>query len=90
LFEWEIAQKKNYCREMVSTSKLEIENFNGTNFELWNINMEDLLIYQDLWVTICGTKPIGMIDEEWVVLERNARSLIRLYLGDLVLVNVFE
>jgi hypothetical protein len=75
---------------MVSTSKLEMENFNGTNFELWKLKMEDLLIDQDLWVTIRGTKPIGMIDEEWVVLERKARSLIRLYLGDLVLVNVYE
>jgi hypothetical protein len=31
-----------------------------------------------------------MKDEEWVVLERKARSLIRLYLVDSVLLNVSE
>jgi hypothetical protein len=67
-----------------------MEKFNGTNFELWKLKMEDLLIDRDLWVAVSGTKPIGMKDEEWVVLERKVRSLIRLCLVDLVLLNVSE
>jgi len=67
-----------------------MEKFNGTNFELWKLKIEDLLVDQYLWVVVSGTKPTGMIDEEWVVLERRVRSLIRLYLVDLVLFNVFE
>jgi hypothetical protein len=76
---------------MVSTSRLEMEKFNGTNFELWKLKMEDLLIDQDLWVVVSGTKPIGMKDEEWVVLERKERSLIRIFcLANSILLNVSE
>jgi hypothetical protein len=44
--------------------------------------MGDLLIDRDLWVALFGTKPIGMLDEEWVVLERKERSLMRLSLDN--------
>jgi hypothetical protein len=60
---------------MVSTSKLEMENFNGTNFELWKLETEYLLIDQD---------------EELVVLERKTRILIRLYFIDSVLLIFYE
>jgi len=69
----------------VSTSRLEMEKFNGTKFELRKLKMADLLVYQDLWVAVFGEKTVRMKDEEWVVLKRKARSLIRLYL---VLLNV--
>jgi hypothetical protein len=39
---------------------------------------------------VFGTKPIGMIDEEWVVLERKVRILINVCFVDSVLLNVFE
>jgi hypothetical protein len=54
---------------MTSTSRLEMEKFNGTKFEMWKLKMEDLLIDQDLWVAVYRDKPTGMIDEEWVVLS---------------------
>ena len=69
----------------MSTSILEMEKFNGTKFELRKLKMADLLVYQDLWVAVFGEKTVRMKDEEWVVLKRKARSLIRLYL---VLLNV--
>jgi hypothetical protein len=56
---------KSCCKEMESISRLEMEKFNGTNFDLWKIKMEDLLIDQDLWVAVSGTKHIGMKYEEW-------------------------
>jgi len=29
------------------SSRIEIEKFNGRNFELWKINMEDLLVDEE-------------------------------------------
>jgi hypothetical protein len=29
---------------MVSSSKMEMEKFNGNFFELWKLNMEDMLV----------------------------------------------
>ena len=49
---------------MVSTSRLEVEEFNGTNFELWNLKMGDLLANRDLWFVVSRTKPNGLKDEE--------------------------
>jgi hypothetical protein len=65
-----------------------MENFNGTNFELCNPKMDNLLINKYLWITISRTKPTYMKDEEWVVLERKVRILIRICLDNLVLLNV--
>jgi hypothetical protein len=49
-------------------SRLEMEKFNGTNFEPWKLKMEDLLVHRYLWVVVSRTKPTAMKDEEWVVL----------------------
>jgi len=50
---------------MVSTSrKFEIEKFNGSNFELWKLKMEDMLVDHDLWEAVSGTKPIVMSQED--------------------------
>jgi hypothetical protein len=43
---------------MVSSSKMEIENFNGKSFELWKLKMEDLLVERDQWIAMDpGTSP---------------------------------
>lgn len=42
---------------MVSTtSRIEMEKFNGRNFVLWKIKMEDMLIDRDLWLQLCEEK----------------------------------
>jgi hypothetical protein len=47
-------------RGMVSSSRIEIEKFNGKNFELWKLKMEDLLIDKEQWIVVdLGTQPIG-------------------------------
>ena len=47
---------------MASSSKVEIEKFNGHNFELWNVKMEDLLVDKVEWVVVDpGTKPTTML-----------------------------
>jgi hypothetical protein len=47
-------------RGIVSSSRTEIEKFNGKNFELWNLNMEDLRVDKEQWIIVePGTHPTG-------------------------------
>jgi hypothetical protein len=47
-------------RGMVSSSRIEIQNFNGKNFELWKLKMEDLLLDKEQWIDVDpGTQPTG-------------------------------
>jgi hypothetical protein len=74
---------------MVSSSKIEIEKLNGHNFELWKLNMEDILVDQEQWTTVYpGTYLIGMLTKEWEKLERRKIITIQLCLADSVLLNV--
>ena len=74
---------------MVSTSRIEIEKFNGQNFELWKLKMEDLLVDQEQWIVVdSSTKPAATSQDDWDKLERRVRSTIRLCLSDFVLLNV--
>ena len=46
---------------MASSSRIEIEKFNGKNFELWKLKMEDLIVDKEQWIIEDpGTKPTGM------------------------------
>ena len=74
---------------MASSGKIEIEKFNGHSFELWKLNMEDLLVDKYQWITIdSGTKTTTMSDEEWAKLDQKAKRKIRLCISDSVLLNV--
>jgi hypothetical protein len=45
---------------MESSSRINIENFNGKNFELWKLKMEDLLVDKEQWILMDpGTQPTG-------------------------------
>jgi hypothetical protein len=47
-------------RGMASSSRIEIEKFNGKNFELWKLKMEDLLVDKEKWIIVdLGTQPTG-------------------------------
>jgi hypothetical protein len=37
---------------MVSSSRIDIEKFNGQNFELWKLKMEDLLVDREQWTSV--------------------------------------
>ena len=42
------------------SSRIEIENFNGKNFELWKLKMEDLLVDKEQWIIVYPcTQPTG-------------------------------
>jgi hypothetical protein len=76
---------------MASNLRIEIEKFNNQNVELWKLKIEDLLVDQEQWESVCpGTISTGMSMEEWEKLERRARSTIQLCLADLVLPNVSD
>jgi hypothetical protein len=47
-------------RGMASSYRIEIEKFNGKNFELWKLKMEDLLVDKEQWIVVDpGTQPTG-------------------------------
>ena len=51
---------------MASSSIIEIEKFNGQNFELWKLKMEDLLVDQEQWIVVdSGTKPTPTSQDDW-------------------------
>jgi hypothetical protein len=62
---------------MASNSKMEIEKFNGKIFELWKLNMEDLLVDRDQWIMVDpGTAPTGTSADDWKKMDRKAKSTI--------------
>jgi hypothetical protein len=76
---------------MASNSKMEMEKFNGKSFELWKLNMEDLLVDRDQWIAVdpC-TAPTGTSTDDWKKLDQKAKSTIRLCLSDSIFLNVSE
>ena len=62
---------------MASTSRIDIEKFNVQNFELWRLEMEDLLVDQEQWIVVDpGMKPTATSQDDWDKLERRAKSKI--------------
>ena len=70
----------------MSTTKYDIENFNGRNdFGLWKMKMEAILIQQG--ITLLSDKDLleSMIEKERQEVQRKAYSLIILSLSDQVM-----
>jgi len=62
---------------MASSGKIEIEKFNGQNFELWKLKMENLLVDKHEWIMVdLSTKTTGVSNEEWKKLDRMSKSTI--------------
>jgi hypothetical protein len=73
----------------MSSSKIEIEKFNGKIFELWNLNMEYMLVEKDQWITMDpGNASTGTSPKDWEKLDQKEKRIIWLCLSDLVLLNV--
>ena len=75
---------------MTDEGKLRVDKFNGQNFQLWKMQMEDYLYQKDLWKPLEGkSKNEGsMSNDEWDLLNKNALENIRLCLEPLVAFNV--
>jgi hypothetical protein len=76
--------------EMAEDGKFRVKKFNGQNYQLWKMHMEDYLYQKDLFLPLGGiTKnPTTMKDEEWEVLDRKALGMIQLILAVLVAFNI--
>jgi hypothetical protein len=72
--------------------KFKVEKFNGHNYQLWKIQMEDYLYQKDLWKPLQGKKKkeATMSDEKWDILERKALGTIRLCLAPFMAFNIKE
>jgi hypothetical protein len=74
---------------MVSSSRIEIEKFNGHNFDIYNLKIEYLLVDREQWKILCpSTMLVGMPTEECEKIKRRERSITQPCLGDSVLLNV--
>jgi hypothetical protein len=75
---------------MSEDGKFRVEKFNGQNYQLWKMQMEDYLYQKDLFLPLSGVekKLAAMKDEEWEILDRNALGTIRLSLAASVAFNI--
>ena len=75
---------------MTEDEKFMVEKFNGQNYQLWKMQLEDYLYQKDLFLPLGGIKKklTTMKDEEWEVLDRKALGMIRLILEVSVAFNI--
>jgi hypothetical protein len=75
---------------MSEDGKFRVEKFNGQNYQLWKMQMEDYLYQKDLFLPLGGIakKPTATKDEEWEILDRKALGTIRLSLAASVAFNI--
>jgi hypothetical protein len=74
-----------------SSTKFDVMKFDGTsNFRLWQLCVNDLLVQQSMVKALYGTKPDDMADLDGRELEAKAVATIRLCLGDDVMYHVME
>ena len=77
-----VCRGDSFAKIIATSSRVEIDKFNGNNFELWKLNMEDVLVDKEQWAFMdLGTKPASMSSEDWEKLDRKARSTILLCLS---------
>ena len=67
---------------MAEDGKFRVEKFNGQNFLLWKMQVEDYLYQKDLYLPLSGKtkKPTAMTDAEWNILDRKALGTVWLCL----------
>ena len=75
---------------MVDKGKLGVNRFDGKNFQLWKMKMEDYLYQKDLWRSLEGKakNQRSMSNDEWDRLDRNALGSIQLCLTPSVAFNI--
>ena len=75
---------------MSEDGKFRVEKFNGQNYQLWKMQMEDCLYQKDLFLPLgrVAKKLTAMKDKEWEILDRKALGTIRLSLAASVDFNI--
>ena len=67
-----------------------IENFDGTDFGFWRIQIKDYLYEKKLHLPLLGEKPATMKDEEWTLLYKPVLGVTRLTLSSFIAHNVVK
>jgi hypothetical protein len=77
---------------MTEDENFRVEKFNGQNYQLWKMQMEDHLYQKDLFLPLgrIEKKLMAMKNEEWEVLDRKALGTIRLSLAVSVAFNILK
>jgi hypothetical protein len=77
---------------MSEDGKFRVKKFNGQNYQLWKMKMEDYLYQKDLFLPLSGVakKSAAMKDEEWEILDRKALGTILLSLAASVAFNILK
>jgi hypothetical protein len=77
---------------MAEDGKFRFKKFNGQNYKLWKMQMEDYLYQKDLFLPLGGItkKLMAMKDEEWEILDRKVLGMIRLSLEASVAFNILK
>ena len=63
---------------MAEEEKFRVEKFNGQNYQLWKMQMEDYMYQKKLYLPLGGkTKQVSTVKyEEWEVLDRKELGTI--------------
>ena len=63
---------------MADEGRSRVDKFNGENFSLWKMQMEDYLYQKDLYTSLSKkvNKPLSMTYAEWDLLDRKALGTI--------------
>ena len=75
---------------MEEEGNFRVEKFNGQNYQLWKMQMEDYLYQKDLYLSLDekAKQMAVMKDEEWEVLDKKALETRRLCLDSFMDFNI--
>ena len=75
---------------MAEEGKFRVEKFNGQNYHLWKMKMEEYMYQKELYMPLGGKakQTTTMKDEEWEVLDRKALGTIQMFLAPSVAFNI--
>ncbi|GKE81530.1 hypothetical protein Tco_1551530, partial [Tanacetum coccineum] len=73
---------------MAEDGKIKIDKFDGHDFGFWKMQIEDYLYQKKLHEPLAEAKPIGMKDEDWTLLDRQALGAVRLSIAKNIAYNV--
>jgi hypothetical protein len=77
---------------MSEDGNFRVEKFNGQNYQLWKMQMQDYLYHKDLFLPLgrITKKSMATRDEELEVLDKKALGTIRLSLAASVAFNIYK
>ncbi|KAL8092162.1 hypothetical protein AgCh_034456 [Apium graveolens] len=75
---------------MAEDGKVKIDKFDGKDYGIWKMQIEDYLYHKKLHEPLEEKKPTVMKDEDWKLLDRQALGVVRLTLAKNVAYNIVK